>query len=48
MKQYIVKDEFVEYWGDEAEIILDMIEIVRLSKEWDVPLEELMAQVEEY
>ncbi len=47
MKQYRVIDEYVSTWGDADEIIVDSNEIERLSREWDVPVEVLLEQVEE-
>lgn len=47
MKQYRVIDEYVSMWGDDDEIIVDSNEIERLSREWDVPVEMLLEQVEE-
>ena len=47
MKQYRVIDEYVSMWGDDDEIIVDSKEIERLSREWDVPVELLLEQVEE-
>jgi hypothetical protein len=47
MKQYRVIDEYVSMWGDDDEIIVDSKEIERLSREWEVPVELLLEQVEE-
>jgi hypothetical protein len=47
MKQYRVIDEYVSMWGENDEIIVDSNEIERLSREWDVPVELLLEQVEE-
>lgn len=47
MKRYRVIDEYVSMWGDDDEIIVDSNEIERLSREWDVPVELLLEQVEE-
>ena len=51
MKKYIVKPEYEDSWyggisTDEWGPI-DESEIRRLAREWDVPFEELMEQVEE-
>lgn len=47
MKQYRIIDEYVSMCGDDDEIIVDSNEIERLSREWDVPVEMLLKQMEE-
>lgn len=47
MTQYRVIDEYVSMWGDDDEIIVDSNEIELLSREWEVPVELLLEQVEE-
>lgn len=49
MKDYIVKKEFWDDWGasNNAEATVDDEMIGILSDEWEIPVEELMKQVEE-
>ena len=49
MKQYKVKPEYLDRWTNEAidELIVTDAEIRDLAKGWDVPVEELMKQVED-
>lgn len=49
MKTFKVRSEYIDKWTSEAldELTVDEEEIRRLSKEWDVPVENLMEQVEE-
>ena len=47
MKQYRVKDEYIDKWIIDADsTTVTDAEIRRLSHEWDVPVKELMEQVE--
>ena len=48
--KYIVKKEFIDRWTNEDldQVIVDDKEISRLSREWDVSIEDLMKQVEVY
>ena len=46
--QYRVLPEYLDQWTTEpGDCIVDLPEIRRLAREWGVPLEELMQQVEE-
>lgn len=47
--KYRVKDEFVDSWTSEdvRPLIVTGEEIKRLAREWDVPVSELMEEVEE-
>lgn len=49
MKDYIVKKEFWDNWGasNNTEAMVDDEMIGVLSDEWEIPIEELMKQVEE-
>lgn len=48
-QKYTVKSEYLDKWTEEAvdELIVDENEIARLALEWDVPINDLMQQVEE-
>ena len=51
MKLYTIKPEYAENWTnipEDAEKPITMEEIERLAREWDVPVSDLMEQVEEY
>lgn len=48
MKQYRIKPEYYDLWGAyEGMDIVDDEEIKRLAYEWEMPIAELMEQVEE-
>lgn len=47
MKRYKVKPTYVDLWGNEMEIFVDEWEIRYFAAEWEIPLECLLAQVEE-
>ena len=54
MKKYRIKPEYLDAWtggnvynSDETPEIVDEVEIERLSREWNVPVETLLEQVEE-
>lgn len=50
MKLYTIKPEYAEYWTnipEDADKPITMEEIERLAREWDVPVSDLMEQVEE-
>lgn len=48
MKQYRIKPEYYDLWGAyEGNDIVDDGEIERLAHGWEMPIEELMEQVEE-
>lgn len=49
MKHYRVLPEYIDQWTHEAldELTVDETEIKRLSREWGIPVNDLMKQVEE-
>ena len=49
MKTYKIKPEFLSAWGSDTteETIITEAEIVRLSSEWGVSVDDLMEQLEE-
>lgn len=49
-KKYQIKAEFYEYWGNEVNDDNNIVtenRVKELSKIWDVPVEELLEQLEE-
>lgn len=49
MKNYRIKDEFLDSWGEDVPdgYIVTQEELERLASEWEVPVEELLEQLEE-
>ncbi len=49
MKQYRIKAEFLSAWGNEVDenTIVDENEVKRLSREWGIPADDLMKQLDE-
>lgn len=50
MAVYRVRSEYVDKWSNDSEWadnpIVDEAEIERLAREWEVPIDDLMEQVE--
>ena len=49
MKNYRIKEEYLDRWGEDvtADYIVTQEELERLASEWEVPVEELLEQLEE-
>lgn len=49
MKAYKIKEEYLDRWGEDvtADDIVTQEELERLASEWEIPVEELMEQLEE-
>ena len=49
MRNFIVKTEFLEYWGDECteDYVVTEEEVKHLAAEWGKSFEELLEQLEE-
>lgn len=49
MKKYHIKPDYLSQWGEDTtmETVVTLEEVERLAAEWDMPIEELLAQLEE-
>ena len=49
MKKYHIKPDYLGQWGEDTttETVVTLDEVERLSAEWEMPIEELLAQLEE-
>lgn len=49
MKAYKIKEEFLDRWGEGVPdgYIVTEAELERLASEWEIPVEELLEQLEE-
>lgn len=49
MKYYLINPDFLSLWGEDCteDTVIDDAEVERLAAEWEKPVEELLAQLEE-
>ena len=49
MKNYRIKEEYLDRWGEDVteDYIVTQEELERLASEWEIPVEELLEQLEE-
>lgn len=49
MKNYRIKEEYLDRWGEDVPngYIVKQEELERLAREWEIPVEELLEQLEE-
>lgn len=49
MKKYRIIEEYLDNWGEDvtADYVVTREEVERLASEWEVPVDELLEQLEE-